>query len=634
MNETLSSTALEGSRQKPEPAEQKAHKRALILLEVSRRCALKQTLDGLLHELVEMTSSELDCDRGTLFLNDPGTSELYSRVAQGNLTHEIRILNSTGFAGHAFNTGESIITADPYSDERFNPSVDERTGYRTKSMVCVPVRTLAGETIGVMQCLNKRNGAFTADDLDLLSDMTSQAAIALQSHQYVEQIEKIRIKETRLPRTGLRDQLRIRPVGDPRPGREGNDQACSTPSGRPSSCTTPRPEPCSRGCRSGSEISEIRFPSHLGIAGAVFTSGESINIPYAYADLRFNPAFDKQTGFFTRSILCVPIVNKDGKVIGVTQVLNKRGGIFTDEDEQRLKAFTAQIAIALENAKLFDDVRRMKNYNESDAAEHVERRHHPRSAGDTIVTCNAAGGRIWSCAPDSPGRRGARGVHRRGQQVAGRARSTRCVSTRGQRNLPDVALTLAGAEKSVNLTIMPLSDRRRPADIGSMLMFEDISTEKRMKSTMSRYMDPVHRRPAARRQAATEMLGGQSTEATVLFSDIRGFTTDHRGVRRAGHGGVPQRVFHPDGRLHQPAKAACSTSSSATRSWPASACRSPHEDDADRAVRAAIAMMRALWDWNVERRADGPRPSTWASASTPTRSCRATSARRSGWTTP
>ena len=78
-----------------------------------------------------------------------------------------------------------------------------------------------------------------------------------------------------------------------------------------------------------------------------------MNIPYAYADLRFNPAFDKQTGYFTRSILCVPVaVNKDGKVIGCTQVLNKKGGKFTDEDESRLKAFTQQVAIALENAKL------------------------------------------------------------------------------------------------------------------------------------------------------------------------------------------------------------------------------------------------------------------------------------------
>ena len=142
---------------------------------------------------------------------------------------------------------------------------------------------------------------------------------------------------------------------------------------------------------------QIRLPNHVGIAGAVFTSGKTINIPYAYADLRFNPAFDKQTGYFTRSILCVPIVNKDGKIIGVTQVLNKRGGPFTDEDESRLKAFTAQISIALENAKLFDDVQNMKNYNESMLRVDVERRHHARRARDRSSPATRAG--CASCAP-------------------------------------------------------------------------------------------------------------------------------------------------------------------------------------------------------------------------------------------
>jgi len=99
--------------------------------------------------------------------------------------------------------------------------------------------------------------------------------------------------------------------------------------------------------------------------GRGFTSGKSINIPYAYADLRFNPEFDRKTGFFTRSILCVPIINKHGKTIGVTQVLNRRGGPFTGDDESRLRAFTAQISIALENAKLFADVQAMKNYNDA-----------------------------------------------------------------------------------------------------------------------------------------------------------------------------------------------------------------------------------------------------------------------------
>src|SRR5690606_2451248 len=100
-------------------------------------------------------------------------------------------------------------------------------------------------------------------------------------------------------------------------------------------------------------------------AGAVFAAGRVENIADPYADPRFNPEIDRRTGFTTKSILCMPIVNKAGARIGVTQVLNKRGGVFTAKDEARLRAFTAQIAVSLENAQLFDDVLNMKNYNDS-----------------------------------------------------------------------------------------------------------------------------------------------------------------------------------------------------------------------------------------------------------------------------
>src|SRR5882757_314879 len=135
---------------------------------------------------------------------------------------------------------------------------------------------------------------------------------------------------------------------------------------------------------------QIKLPNTAGIAGAVFQSAKTINIPHAYADLRFNPAFDKKTGYFTRSILCVPVVNKTGKVIGVTQALNKRGGPFREEDEARLKAFTAQLAISLENAKLFDDVQNIKNYNES-MLQSMSNGVLTLSEDERIVTCNAAG---------------------------------------------------------------------------------------------------------------------------------------------------------------------------------------------------------------------------------------------------
>lgn len=600
MNDAMPSAAAAAGEEKPARTEEAALRRARILLEVSRRCALRQTLDGVLQELVELTTRELDCDRGTLFLNDPTTSELYSRVALGNLTREIRILNDTGLAGHTFQTGESIVTADPYADPRFNPSVDERTGYRTESMVCVPVRTLAGEMIGVIQCLNKRNGQFTRDDLELLSDMTSQAAIALKSHQYIEQIERSRLKETAFLELVSEisaevdlSSILVRVVGETTRMLNAeratiflHDAATGTLFSRVSS---------------GSETNEIRFPCHLGIAGGVFTSGRSMNIPYAYADLRFNPAVDRQTGFFTRSILCVPIINKDNKVIGVSQMLNKRGGIFTDEDEQRLKAFTAQIAIALENSKLFDDVRRMKNYTDS-MLESMSNGVITLDPRNTVVTCNGAGGRIWSCPPD-------RLVGRPLASVVGDGslwllpEIEKVMSTRKSEVFLDVSLALEGTERSVNLTIMPLLTDGGSADIGTMLMFDDISSEKRMMSTMSRYMDPVVATQLLD-DKGTAMLGGLATEATVMFTDIRGFTPITEEYGAQGTVSFLNEYFtlmveciaHEGGMLDKfigDAIMACF------------GLPMPHDDDPDRAVRAGIAMVRRLWDWNEERRRAG-----------------------------
>ena len=91
-------------------------KQAEMLLNVSRRVAAIETLDEVLATLVEMTTFEIGAERGTLFLNDPITDELYSRFAQGNFQREIRILNTSGVAGHVFQSGEGAIIDDAYND--------------------------------------------------------------------------------------------------------------------------------------------------------------------------------------------------------------------------------------------------------------------------------------------------------------------------------------------------------------------------------------------------------------------------------------------------------------------------------------------------------------------------------------
>jgi len=106
----------------------------------------------------------------------------------------------------------------------------------------------------------------------------------------------------------------------------------------------------------GTEKFEIRLPIGKGIAGFVAQSGEVVNIPDAYADPRFNREVDKQSGYQTKTILCSPMKNKDGKIIGVFQLLNNLDGLFDEEDVQYLDALSGYASLAIENARLAQEM--------------------------------------------------------------------------------------------------------------------------------------------------------------------------------------------------------------------------------------------------------------------------------------
>ena len=167
-------------------------RRTELLLQITKKIAGLKSLEQILWALIEFVTEELDADRGTLFLNDVDTNELYSRIAQGELTREIRILNNVGIAGAIFQNEIGEIIHDVYKDSRFNKDVDQETGYKTKNMVCCPVKTVDGKTIGVIQVLNKNKGRFTKDNLFFVESVATQAAVSIQNAQNSEYFEKKR----------------------------------------------------------------------------------------------------------------------------------------------------------------------------------------------------------------------------------------------------------------------------------------------------------------------------------------------------------------------------------------------------------------------------------------------------------
>lgn len=573
-----------------------------MLLQVTTDLAKTKSLDEALETLVKITTSTIGAERGTIFLNDASTGELYSRIAQGNFRREIRIMNSKGVAGWVFSNNEGAIIPDAYKDNRFNKAVDVRTGFRTKSILCAPLRTVNGDKIGVSQILNKIDGEFTPDDLELLEAMTEQAAIAIQGNIIVEQVEAARKQELEFLDvvSQVSSELELTPLLQKIISTISTMLDCERATLFINDEKTN--ELYTEVGEGLDEKSIIRFPNHLGIAGAVFTSAKAVNIPHAYADLRFNPSFDKQTGFFTRSILCMPVLNKEGKTIGVSQVLNKRGGSFNQEDEKRLAAFTSQISMGIENAKLFDDVQNQKNYSESilssmhDAVITIDE-------NKEVKTCNPAGLKIFKISVLSDI------IHSSLSDLLGEKNSwliNKIDSLLEQEDFLDATLEVQGEKLSVNVSVTPLLGQKEE-NLGVMIMIEDISSEKRMKSTMSRYMDPELADQLLNAADGDSVMGGKQSVASVLFSDVRSFTTITEELGAQGTVKLLNEYFT--------IMVDCITDEGGMLDkfiGDAMMCifgtPIPHDDDPDRAVRAAIRMMTELKTFNEKRAAEGKMP--------------------------
>ncbi len=157
------------------------------VFDVTRALGGTLDLDQLLNLIIEKISTVMDADRSSLFLIDWETEELWSKVAQGVRFMELRFPMSAGLAGAVATTGEPLNIPDAYEDERFNQEWDKKTGYRTRSVLCVPMTNKAGERIGVIQVLNKGgDGVFTDDDQEMLSALAGMIAVAVENSRLYE----------------------------------------------------------------------------------------------------------------------------------------------------------------------------------------------------------------------------------------------------------------------------------------------------------------------------------------------------------------------------------------------------------------------------------------------------------------
>ncbi len=181
------------------------------LLEATKLVNSTLELDRLLPIILSNAVNVTNADRGTVFLIDEAKQELWSRVFHGNELAEIRLPINKGIAGEVAKTGVTINIADAYQDKRFNPEIDKKTGYKTKSILCMPLKNKNGKILGVFQLLNKKKGKFTEEDEDYINAFSIHASIAIENANIAQQM----VQSERLSAVGRMANTIIHDIKNP-----------------------------------------------------------------------------------------------------------------------------------------------------------------------------------------------------------------------------------------------------------------------------------------------------------------------------------------------------------------------------------------------------------------------------------
>ncbi|OUL36924.1 adenylate/guanylate cyclase domain-containing protein [Nostoc sp. T09] len=584
----------------------------LRAIELINNEALETMLEKVLEAITLKIGQILQAEHTAIFLVDYDKGQLWSKVPQDNSQKflEIRTPITVGIPGHVASTGQYLNISETATHPLFSPELEKQMGYKIRNLLCMPVVSSKSQTVAVVQLANKAGDLpFNHDDEERFRDFAASIGIILESCQtfYVAARNQrgatalLRATQTLGQSLDLEATLQI-----------VMEQARILMQADRSTLFLYRKEMGElwtkvAAAADGTNSIEIRMPSNRGIVGYVASTGEAVNIPDAYKDPRFDPSTDRKTGYVTRNILCLPVFNSANELIGVTQLINKQQGSFTASDEEFMRAFNIQAGIALENARLFENVLLEKQY-QKDILQSLSDAVISTDMAGRIVTINDAalellgcpigdthqksnkhlweqnllGRLVWEVVPienlqmrlEDSLKTGAKHYVPEQSLTVGlyHVQSSECrvpsemdagwtQQRQNQSNTPPLgelfytpgSLILAVSdrqnldvfipwnlpltpqskflsasevqkvERSTNLTVNPLTNPEGGVR-GGLVVLEDISQEKRLKTTMYRYLTP-HVAEQVMALGEDALMVGERKEVTILFSDIRGYTT-------------------------------------------------------------------------------------------------------------
>ncbi|MCK4559929.1 MAG: GAF domain-containing protein [Calditrichia bacterium] len=320
--------------------------------------------DRLLVLIMDEVTRLMDAERGTLYIVEGEKGELWSKIAQKSEIKEIRLKIGVGIAGHVAKTGEIINIKDAYNDERFDPTTDKKTGYRTRSILCMPIREpvkkkgQVGEIIGVLQILNRKEGVFTAEDEDLLTSLCSQVAISLVNARLYGILDN-RARELDLLFNLEKELSRAYDV---------NEMSKNLVKLIPKSLDSEHlillfldDEGKAISYQFANQVKEDKlktapFSVEKGILNYVLDKKEIYLTNDAPNDKYIDQELMKFLKLEVQNVICAPLINEKG-VIGVFYLINKKGehGYYTSNDKKILESISSQIARGVENYRLKEE---------------------------------------------------------------------------------------------------------------------------------------------------------------------------------------------------------------------------------------------------------------------------------------
>ncbi|MEL7141786.1 MAG: adenylate/guanylate cyclase domain-containing protein [Cyanobacteria bacterium J06643_4] len=655
-------------------------KQFLKVIDLINNQSLEPMLDELLETFTLKIGQILQAERTTIFVVDKDRQELWSKIAQGTDadTLEIRLPLAQGIAGYVATTGTGLNIPDAYADERFSDTTDRQTGYRTRNILCMPVLDSNNNVVAIAQLLNKiGTHPFSSEDEARFARFAPSIGVLLESCQSFYLAARNQkgvaalLKAISSMEQSLNLAVTLQSVMAAARGLMQADRSTLWLLDETGSELWSQVQSAD-----GQTLIDLRMPADKGIVGHVAATAETLNIPDAYRDKRFDVSADQKTGYRTKTILCMPVFNSSGELIGVSQLINKMQGQFTTLDESFMRAFNTQAGIALENAQLFQQISQEKQY-QKDMLESLSDAVISTDMVGRIVTINEAALKLLGCPTGEAEDYVKGGMNEDLEQRVNRAIAQKWESEligrylwdvvplerlrqriedslyNGARHyVPEQSLTVSvatlrdaseelegahrhrpnpencvlvvpdveeyrlwgsdsyqldakqvmGWNRSINLTVSPLSDPKGGVR-GGLVVLEDISQEKRMKTTLYRYMTPS---VADRVMALGEdvLMVGERKDVTVLFSDIRGYTTLTEKLEAAEvvsmlneyFETMVEAVFHCEGTLDKFIGDALMAVFGAPL---------PLENHAWSAIRSALDMRQRLVIFNQVRRNQG-----------------------------